>query len=68
MLFKEFPMSQEPKKKNRIKRPERNRKELTERSLDSPPVQENLTREDVLDLMGVRDRGLKRRRGAWRKV
>lgn len=64
MLFKEIPTSQETKKKNRVKRPERNRKEVVDRA----PVREELTRDDVLELMGVKERGLKRRRGAWRKV
>lgn len=68
MLFKEIPTSQENKKKNQIKRPERNRKESIDRALDQAPEREELTQNDVLDLMGVRDRGLKRRRGAWRKA
>lgn len=67
MLFKEIPTSQETKKKNHIKRPDRNRKEVTDRA-QIRDDREDLTRDDVLDLMGVRDRGLKRRRGAWRKV
>jgi hypothetical protein len=62
MLFKEIPTSQETKKANHIKRPERNRKEK------ETQAQEELSRIDVLELMGVNERGLKRRRGAWRKA
>lgn len=62
MLFKEIPSNQETKKANKIKRPERNRKEK------ETQAREELTRVDVLELMGVNDRGLKRHRGAWRKA
>ena len=62
MLFKEIPSSQETKKVNKIKRPERNRKEK------ETQAREELTQIDVLELMGVNDRGLKRHRGAWRKA
>jgi hypothetical protein len=62
MLFKEIPSSQETKKANRVKRPERNRKEK------ETQAREELTTIDVLELMGVNDRGFKRRRGAWRKA
>ena len=69
MLFKEIPTSQEMKKKNSIKRPERNRKEKETRAQEVIDLErEELTRIDVLELMGVNDRGLKRRRGAWRKA
>jgi hypothetical protein len=62
MLFKEIPSNQETKAANRVKRPERNRKEK------ETQAREELSQLDVLELMGVNDRGLKRRRGAWRKV
>lgn len=62
MLFKEIPTTQETKAASRVKRPDRNRKEK------QTQAREELTTGDVLELMGVNDRGLKRRRGAWRKA
>lgn len=56
------PNKGELKRLNFIKRPERNKKEK------ETQAREELRHEDVLELMGVHDRGLKRRRGAWRKV
>ena len=69
MLFKEIPSSQETKKANRVKRPDRNRKEKVTQAQEVIDLErEELSRIDVLELMGVNDRGLKRRRGAWRKA
>lgn len=56
------PTKNESKRVNQIKRPERNRKEKTTQA------REELRREDVLELMGVHDRGHRRHRGAWRKA
>lgn len=62
MLFKEAPTNQETKKSNQIKRPERNRKEQETRA------QEELSPFEIRELMGVHERGYKRRRGAWRQA
>jgi hypothetical protein len=62
MLFKELSSNQETKKVNQIKRPERNRKEK------EIQAQEELSQVDILELMGVNERGHRRRRGAWRQV
>jgi hypothetical protein len=62
MLFKEFPSNQENKKINRIKRPERNRKE------QEAQAREELSPFEIRELMGTNDRGHKRRRGAWRQA
>lgn len=59
MLFNE---SSDTKRINQVKRPERNRKEKTSQA------HEELCQADVLELMGVHDRGHKRRRGAWRQA
>jgi hypothetical protein len=69
MLFKEIPSSQETKKRNSIKRPERNRKEKETQAQEiTNREREELSRLEVLELMGVNERGLKRHRGAWRKA
>ena len=62
MLFKDNPTQQENKKANRVDRPDRNKREKETQAT------EELSRVDVLELMGVNDRGFKRHRGAWRKV
>ena len=62
MLFKEYPSKAETKKLNKVNRPERNRKEK------EAQVREELSQVDILDLMGVNERGHRKRRGAWRQV
>lgn len=62
MLFKEYPSNQETKKVNQIKRPERNRKEK------ETQAQEELSPFEIRELMGINERGHKRRRGAWRQA
>jgi hypothetical protein len=62
MLFKEIPSNQETKKMNQVKRPERNRKEK------EAQAREELSQVDILELMGVNERGYKRKRGAWRQA
>lgn len=62
MLFKELINKQETKKVNQIKRPERNRKEK------ETQAQEELSPSDIRELMGINERGYKRRRGAWRQA
>jgi len=62
MLFKELPSNQEKKKNNPIKRPERNRKEKEVQD------REELSPFEIRELMGINERGHKRRRGAWRQA
>ena len=60
MLFQEIP-NKHGKKLGEIKRPDRNKKEKQTKARE-------LTQEDVLDLMGVNNRGHKRQRGSWRQA
>ena len=57
MLFNEIPKKHKATA-NQVKRPDRNKKER-----DAA-----LSQVDLLDLMGVNNRGHKRRRGAWRQA
>lgn len=83
MLFKEVPTNQETKKLNRIKRPDRNRKEketqareeLSQAREELSQGREGLIEDDgelsqgdILELMGVNERGHRRHRGAWRQA
>ena len=58
MLFKDVQNHRDGKKLSQIKRPNRNKREH----------QTGLSEVDILDLMGVNNRGHKRRRGAWRQA
>lgn len=60
LLFQEIP-TKHTKKLGDIKRPDRNKKEKQTKARE-------LSQEDVLELMGVNNRGHKRHRGSWRQA